>query len=552
MNPAAQILERNAAQALAHFIAKEQHRAERLTAALPRPMAQASRAAWAQLVGVRDAGNTSPVSVANAGLRDTLLELKAANVTRAYDLRKIRDHARNYATVAGHISTHAKRLEFIDAYAPGATFPKHATPASIAARTADARWWRRQLRKVWTRASENAGRRLGLVNRDAALYASDEAVLWRAAQLRTMAEYAEHTDLVSDAGETLQLDAVRAGSVSNPKIRRGEFMARARGCTELAELHQHAAVFVTLTCPSRFHAHGQGGRNANHTRESVLEGQRYLCTLWARARAKFKRDQVFYYGFRIAEPHHDGTPHWHLLLFVPKHQEATLRSVLESQALRDSPHEPGAQERRIVFKSLDAAAGGAVAYVAKYVSKNIDGAGTIAAADGEAPAQNVARGVARVDAWAAVHGIRQFQQLGGPAVTLWRELRRAREAVADADIERARVQADAGSYAGFVQCVGGIRVGRRTSIRLEKVETGERNVYGEHRPPRLVGLRCASALVITRPHTWRLVRRCRQAAPQIRALSGSFHDLGPVAITVRSGFPPSSDLTPANRSTAPP
>ncbi len=36
------------------------------------------------------------------------------------------------------------------------------------------------------------------------------------------------------------------------------------------------------------------------------------------------------YGFRIAEPHHDGCPHWHLLMFVrptAKYKTVHLRDV---------------------------------------------------------------------------------------------------------------------------------------------------------------------------------------------------------------------------------
>jgi hypothetical protein len=46
-------------------------------------------------------------------------------------------------------------------------------------------------------------------------------------------------------------------------------------------------------------------------------------------RASFKRNNISPYGFRIAEPHHDDTPHWHILLFLEPENKLTLLEIVK-------------------------------------------------------------------------------------------------------------------------------------------------------------------------------------------------------------------------------
>jgi hypothetical protein len=45
------------------------------------------------------------------------------------------------------------------------------------------------------------------------------------------------------------------------------------------------------------------------------------------------------YGFRVAEPQHDGTPHWHLLLFMPKERVKQVGNVPRDYAMREDSNE---------------------------------------------------------------------------------------------------------------------------------------------------------------------------------------------------------------------
>ncbi|MGB0849596.1 MAG: replication endonuclease, partial [Thiolinea sp.] len=307
----------------------------------------------------------------------------------------------------------------------GLSLPAGDTDESILARVKCPLFWERALRRKQDREQELLSVQLGHIRKGLQPYCSTALLSRVQARHKRSMEIMAGFEAVSDEGDTLGLLEVLKGSTANPAIRRAELMVRMRGFEDYATQQGHAAMFYTLTCPSKYHRVSGYGLNDNYADTSPREAQRYLCDVWARIRAKLKRDGLNVYGFRVAEPHHDGCPHWHLLLFMDQGHSQAVTAIMQAYALAEDGDEPGAAKHRFEVVQIDAAKGSATGYIAKYVSKNIDGFGMDTDEESGEAASDSAQ---RVRAWASCWGIRQFQQIGGAPVGVWRELRRIDEA----------------------------------------------------------------------------------------------------------------------------
>lgn len=396
-------------------------------------------------------------------------------------------------------------------------------------------WWRRQLRRWAGQERERRAALAGDLGKGRMVYVTDDTARRHAARVEANRAMLEHTEIEDESGQVITLAAAVDKSVANKAIRRGELMTRIKGAEQWAEARGLAGLFTTNTAPSRFHS--AGGSNEKYDGSTPADAQRWLCKTWARTRAALARARVAVFGYRVAEPHQDGCPHWHMLLWAEPAQLEKLQAIMREHWLRDEGDEKGAQQHRVKFKALEH--GGAAGYVAKYISKGIDDHGAVGAEghrDDEDGKQVDAIGgnAKRVEAWASEHRIRQFQAIGQPPVTVWRELRRVSEPAAQSAspaVQEAReaVNRDGGRRAcwrRYMEAQGGAMTGRNYVIELAGVEETRRGRYGEVQALRILGVRDRLAgprVIESERKAWR-PRGCwgqgEQEAVRVRAAWG--------------------------------
>ncbi|HAW1213035.1 TPA: replication endonuclease [Escherichia coli] len=394
-----------------------------------------------------------------------------------------------------------------------------------------ANWWNGQLRHLRDIWREELLRAAGLVSRKESVYISHEALLdWREKRQRTR-DFLKAWDVENEEGERFSLEDIYWAGLANPRNRRNEMMACVRGMEQVAEARGDVAFFVTVTAPSRFHSvNDDGSLNPKFCGATVRDASDYLVyRFFAAVRKTISKAGLGWYGVRTVEPHHDGTPHWHMLVFTSPENEARITEIMRNAAIREDRAELGDDiSPRFECEKIDPAKGTPASYIATYIGKNLDASVFMGNdpktgkpyADMES-GKTMAETVENAIGWAALHRIRQFQFFGIPPRQVWRELRRLAGQIArnpkapqrldNEDIDAILAAADVGCFATYITRQGGVLIPRNTYLVRTAYETAEEaNDYGEF-PQRIYGIRAPSLgeqyTICTHPDTWKLVRR---------------------------------------------
>ncbi|MNI42060.1 Bacteriophage replication protein GPA [compost metagenome] len=232
---------------------------------------------------------------------------------------------------------------------------------------------------------------------------------------------------------------------------------------------------------------------------------------------------------RVVEPHHDGTPHWHMMLFCERKQRQDVIDIMRRYALKEDGDERGAAKNRFEAKHMNK--GGAAGYIAKYIAKNIDGYALDGQIDHDTgkPLRDMA---AAVTSWASTWRIPQFKSIGVPTMGAYRECRAAcLRGISLADsfderVEAVRAAADAGDFAAYIAEQGGANVPRDVqTVRVARKVADEPNAYDEE-VQKVVGIYAphlgAGHVHETRSTEWRIVRKAVDVEPlTLKSASGA-------------------------------
>ena len=258
---------------------------------------------------------------------------------------------------------------------------------------------------------------------------------WQQVQERGKA-WSEGMSVRFEDGQEVPLSDIQARS---RRARKAQMYAVVKGMEWEGDRLGYQAFFLTLTLPGSFHPYTSGQRAKDGSYPNARPNPDWnpahgpkaqwdeLQGRWELVRARLADHHPLraYMGVTVPEPHKDGTPHMHAMLWLPRVFQEGDRTRQTTLVLKDVLNDvaPGRQSKlEIVRKRPDKTMpDGTVkrfaspsTYVMKYVLKSLDDEAT-AEAGGEA--------YERHRAWTSSRGIRRMRLVGvHGSLRIWQRL----------------------------------------------------------------------------------------------------------------------------------
>ena len=219
-------------------------------------------------------------------------------------------------------------------------------------------------------------------------------------QNRYAEQFAEEHQLTAEIDDSpFSVPFSKAASTSQKRA--AKLYVRALGLEEYCTKVGLKGFFVTLTLPGSYHPNPSSGKNS-WVGATPVEGHDEIHRKWRIVQREVNRKFGKLFGIRVEEPHEDGCPHWHLLVYVDPAHESAFRQIIGRYFGSDTAAKVDA---------IDPAKGRGASYIMKYIMPVLN-----ATADSMA---------ARYQAHRATWGKRAIQIFDHPgSSTLWDEMRR--------------------------------------------------------------------------------------------------------------------------------
>ncbi|SFH85499.1 Bacteriophage replication gene A protein (GPA) [Collimonas sp. OK307] len=403
---------------------------------------------------------------------------------------------------------------------PGDTFN------SQLARVWDARFWRRALRVRIMRAREHFFLRMQLIGKGRENYASDSTVRMRAAQMERQDAWMKDTVIVPrfytpqmQKGERSFEALSLAKLAKGPKERFAKLYSFVKALDVLSMQAGLSASMLTLTLEAEWHPNPANGNNCWNGL-APRAGHQSFCDRWQAVLRDLHRVGIRMSGLRVAEPHQDSCPHYHIwALYRPEHERAILMTIMKYFPNKLKVRSPAGHEddtagdvmydtrarlavdesrplthakegAQVELSRIDRSISSGASYAMKYLLKTVDAgdelnleAGLFVQDDVETQKKKEKhkQSAKRVDAFRSVWGINQGQLFGvAKCLTVWDELRALTTAPAHRFLKKlwelarggkdeGRIEAGAniqGNAVGFLRMLGGLDAARNGKSKL--------------------------------------------------------------------------------------